>query len=283
MDVGGKCLISAFDLAQGLVAPDFEALADIIVIDSGVFETRRPAVAVGGYLPDASSLEWTRPAYRSFLVTAAPRMAVTNTVVVSYDCNASLDEQVAQARIDFESAPGAARSFLLKPELEDQLTLPLSVTRAHIEDFDILGVTEIELGRSALDRCRSLLRLRALLSTAGLEIPIHVFGSITPAAVTAYFLCGADIFDGLNWLRVGLDGSWAPAPSEFAVAHGFGALDDHSVSLELWRRNLRALQRTQQALRCFALDGDRGALCAALPFAPRCLALADTATGMEGQ
>lgn len=283
VDVGGLCLVSAFDLAHEHAPPDFEALADIVVIDSGLYEASPAAVAVDAYLPTASNRAWTRDAYRAFLVAAAPRMSTTNTIVVSYDSYAPLNEQVEHARADFANASGAAFDFLLKPEVEGQIHGPWAVTGSHLAGFDIIGVTERELGRSALARCRALLSLRAALSTAGLDTPIHVFGSITPAAVTAYFLCGADIFDGLNWLRVGFDDAWAGALSEFAVAHGLGTFDDTAVQLELWRRNLRALQRTQGALKRFALGGDRGVLGATLPFAEAALALAVAAGRAEGE
>lgn len=281
VDVSKRCLVSAFDLANGLAPSDFEALADIVVIDSGLYETAPAPVAVDAYLPAASARAWTRTAYQRFLADSAPRMALTNTIVVNYDAYAPLPTQVANAKCDFANAPSAAYDFLAKPEMEGQLLDTLQLTARDLDGLDILGVTERELGRSALLRCRALVRLRRTLTADGVDLPIHVFGSITPAAVTAYFLCGADMFDGLNWLRVGLRGGGAAAPSEFAVAHGLGSLGDDAVLLELWRRNVRTLQRVQDALRHFAQDWDEAKLCATLPVAKASLELAQAAINAE--
>jgi hypothetical protein len=277
VDVSEMCLVSAFDLANGYVPPDFETIADIVIVDSGMYETSPLAVAVDAYLPASSKREWNREAYRSLLNEMSTRMSLTNTIVVSFDSYLPFDEQVERAQDDFNCAPGAAQDFLIKPEVTGSFHGGMVLTSGQIANFDVIGVTERELGRSPLERCQALLRLRSLLSAEGVATPIHVFGSITPAAVTAYFLCGADIFDGLNWLRVGLDEKWASAPSEFAVAHRLWAEEDNITLLEFWKRNLRVLQRTQGALKRFVEDGNRIALCATLPFADTCLALADMA------
>lgn len=277
VDISGACLLSAFDIAQGHVPEAFEELADMILVDSGLYETSPIADAVDCFQPDPIRAAWTRDHYHSFLKSAAVRVANTNALVVSFDSYAPLEKQIEDAHADFALAPSAARDFLLKPGLLGQVYVCSEVVGANLNGFEVIGVTERELGRSAIDRCRALLDLRAVIDAAGGTIPIHVFGSITPAAVTAYFLCGADIFDGLNWLRVCLDAAWAGAPSEFAVTGRLFEAGDEAVLLELWRRNLRTLKRTQIALRRFATDGDRQALCHVLPFAISSLALADTA------
>lgn len=283
VDVSGLCLLSAFDLAHGHVPPDFEALADIVIIDSGVYEALPAAGAIDAYLPPASTCGWTRNDYWAYLTSVGSKLGMTNSIVVSYDTYAPLTEQVENAHVDSRKVPGAAIDFLVKPVADGQLHSQLEFSGLGIEDFDIIGFTERELGNSALERCRTLIRLRRALSAAGLDIPIHVFGSITPAAVTAYFLCGADIFDGLNWLRVGLYDAWAGAPSEFAVAHRLGNLDDTNVLLEFWRRNLRTLQRTQSTLASFAVESDSERLHTMLPFAEASLELATAAAQAEGE
>ncbi len=36
-------------------------------------------------------------------------------------------------------------------------------------------------------------------------IPLHIFGCLTPKEIIMYYLCGADIFDGLSWQRYFFD------------------------------------------------------------------------------
>ncbi len=281
VDIGSRCLVSAFDLAQGYAPLDFESLADVIIIDSGMYEANSSAVVFDAHLPAASPLVWTREDYRKVIADASSRMNLTNTIVVSFDSYGCLGDQVEAARVDFHSVPDAARDFLIKPKAAGQTHSSWRFTDEQMADFDIIGATERELGCSTIERCHTLRKLRSRLSRLGLTTPIHVFGSITPAAVTAYFLCGADIFDGLNWLRVGLNDSGSCAPAEFAITQGFWEQDDNLSLLYFWRRNLRTLQQTQEALRRFALDNDRAWLCATLPFAETCLRLADTVIHKE--
>ncbi len=48
---------------------------------------------------------------------------------------------------------------------------------------------------------QNIAKLRKALDKAGLNIPLHVFGSLDTVTTPLYFLAGADIFDGLTWLR----------------------------------------------------------------------------------
>jgi len=43
--------------------------------------------------------------------------------------------------------------------------------------------------------------IRLKVSANGLNQPIHIFGSLDPISTPLYFLSGADLFDGLTWLR----------------------------------------------------------------------------------
>jgi len=277
VDISNACLLSAFDIANGYTSIPFDEIADVVVIDSGVYETSPGTVAVDAFLPSSINSDWTRDKYRGFLVQAAPRMANTSVLVVSFDTYSSLEEQIRLAREDFKLVPHAASTILIKPESVETIHGSFSGIVDNMRGFDIIGITERELGYSAIDRCLALLKLRKTLEESGVNIPIHVFGSITPAAVSAYFLCGADIFDGLNWLRVGLDGSWVGAPSEFAVTSNLFDIADGDVMLELWQRNLKTIHKTQSALRRFATDGDIDALVNTLPFASHSMNLANQA------
>jgi hypothetical protein len=77
----------------------------------------------------------------------------------------------------------------------------LESTASRLGFFSVVGVTEHELGDSLLDRVVAVMELRALLRRTGIEKPIHVFGALDPLFVPLYFAAGADIFDGLTWLR----------------------------------------------------------------------------------
>ena len=73
--------------------------------------------------------------------------------------------------------------------------------RHELSHFSIIGFTEKELGPSLLKRMTAIARVRRALKEVNLDLPIHVFGSLDTISTPLYFLAGADIFDGLTWLR----------------------------------------------------------------------------------
>jgi hypothetical protein len=131
----------------------------------------------------------------------------TPTVLVSYDHpgrTVSLEQQVAEAQELFSRFPRAAGTLLLKPSMKDGAFLRLDRIVERVEllaPFAIIGATEKELGNTLLQRMLNIARLRRALTAIGLDTPIHVFGSLDTVLPPLYFLAGADIFDGLTWLR----------------------------------------------------------------------------------
>ena len=67
--------------------------------------------------------------------------------------------------------------------------------------FDVVAITEKGLGESPIDRMAAIARLRRALDEANCRMPIHVFGSLDPLSICLYAMAGAEIFDGLTWLR----------------------------------------------------------------------------------
>ena len=56
-----------------------------------------------------------------------------------------------------------------------------------------------------MERILNIAKLRYALDDAGIDAPIHVFGALDPVSSGAYFIAGAEIFDGLTWLRYSYD------------------------------------------------------------------------------
>lgn len=65
----------------------------------------------------------------------------------------------------------------------------------------MIGLTEKELGKSIFERMKTIANLRIIMKEQDIEKPIHIFGSLDPIITPLYFLSGADIFDGLSWLK----------------------------------------------------------------------------------
>ena len=126
-------------------------------------------------------------------------------------------------------------------------------------------------------RCRSIVILRDLLTNAGLATPIHIFGAISPDEVIAYFLCGADVFDGLGWLRWGVRQKRLTVVKEIAAEKPYWSLTDDELQSLVWKKNLRFLFRLQEELRRYASNGNLAELISTFPRAELAAEAAKTA------
>ncbi len=250
-------LISAFDYAAGAYNGVDLTFARLLFVDSGGYELLR-ARAFG----HAST--WTEAQYTDAMnaVVAALGTSGTTIVATSYDApgsNGTLAEQVFRAHSLLPSKEAVVREILLKPE-RDAEHLDIDVVSGHVAalaEFDIIGVTEKELGGSLYDRLVAVGRLRMALTSRGIAQPIHVFGCMDPVITPLYFILGADIFDGLAWLRYRFVDGLAATIAGGSLRDD-GGLRERRPDAEAWSRNLRCLMRMEEDMRRFAKNGSLG-------------------------
>ena len=72
---------------------------------------------------------------------------------------------------------------------------------------EIIAVPERELGVSILERASSIKKIRDELEKKDSVIPLHVLGVGNPVSILIYTLCGADMFDSLDWYNSVIDPS----------------------------------------------------------------------------
>jgi hypothetical protein len=205
-------LISAYDAAHGNL-PFPEDLAEnfsnglyagpkTLFVDSGLYEHRYgPPPFCGG------RLDWTEADYERFV---AELPSSPSTVLVNFDGyvddRAEYDAQIKAAQRFFTGCSQFGSDVLIKPERRGRALKVEDLsptTLASLGAFDIVGFAEKDLGDSVLDKLRNLVTLRRRLTDAGVDVPIHLFGSLDPVMSPLYFAAGAEIFDGLSWLRYG--------------------------------------------------------------------------------
>lgn len=220
------CLLSAYDIFYGHVQPagELPLRAELTFIDSGGYEVSRDrdysAVIDAGPCPDA----WDREKLESVYDSWPDELPA---VFVNYDHpdeRRPLAEQTCAAIELLGQYENHNNLFLLKPETRSQRTVKETLKRLRSDpsparSFDLIGVTEKELGNSILDRMQQIALLRLALDEAHVPTPIHVFGALDPLSVQLYFIAGAEVFDGLTWLRYG----YRRACSMYV--HDKGALD----------------------------------------------------------
>ena len=205
-------LISAYDIYHNHISrpSSLPYTPEMIILDSGGYEisTDRDYSSVIDPLPTPE--DWGVQKWMS-VVTSWP--SELPLVAVSYDHHeerAPFVEQVKLARQRFAKFPEHLHSFLIKPEKTSQTTLERALKSAmadakELASFDVVGVTEKELGRSMIDRMVRLNNLRRAMDEAEVAAPLHVFGALDPVSVCLYYVSGAEIFDGLTWIRYAYD------------------------------------------------------------------------------
>ena len=270
----GVCLMSAWDLAEGLLPAGATLATDVVIIDSGGYETHAALVTQPASGPLRSASCWSVQRYREILTTIDD---AANALIVSYDRPAPLQDQIAGALHDMACAPGSAADFLLKPESSGEMVNVPRVMQYtnELRQFDAIGITAREIGVSLVERCRTLVTLRDILEDSALKLPIHVFGAISPAEVLAYFFCGADIFDGLDWLRFGFRQTGMVTMEEVALQDMKWSQHDHALRVGEWTDNLAFLYRLQESLRSYARGGPLSDLCRKLPLTVQAVHVAE--------
>ena len=272
----GICLISSFDVSEGSIPKDIMDVINVVIFDSGLYETNSQIIDYTGRHAPVAPVSWTRIQYHK---TVSSLGDIGNMILVNFDHSNSIEKQIESASEDFSHVWNAASDFLVKPESQSELVnlARLSKYSLSLSQFNIIGVTARESGDSFLKRCSSIVMLRDLMNNAGLNLPIHVFGAITPLEVLTYFFCGADIFDGLNWLRLGFR-DHASIPIEEAVVENMKwNLTDFDLLDGEWTHNLQFLYQLQEALRLYTISGDLGSLSVDFPIACKAVYIAEIA------
>jgi hypothetical protein len=168
-------------------------------------------------------------------------------------------EQMRVAQDFFGSRGHLSSDFILKPQRNRRYHKFSELAQADasaLKAFDVLGVTEKELGESLRDRLISLAQLRTLLDEAQVAAPIHVFGGLNPLITPLYVAVGAEIFDGLSWLRYGFraDGVSISADNASLLDHAFSTKLPTTVS-HMQMNNISAIEQLADELKVFVDKG----------------------------
>ena len=198
-------LVSAYDIFHhGIELPN-GAPAEVLFLDSGGYEVSKDHDRMEPLYGMPLSSSWDLNDYKDVLRNTDTIMPTFATSFDHPNARQPLLEQIEDAVSLFQEFPTMGREFLIKPDSLDQKALDISNLASHVDhfrEFDIVGVTEAELGDSTLVRMRNIAFLRQLMDNHKVFKPLHIYGSLDPICTPLYFLAGADIFDGLSWLRL---------------------------------------------------------------------------------
>lgn len=252
-------LISAFDVHHGYLQMPENALTEITIVDSGGYETSDQEDLSSNFTHYISRGEWDIQKYEAVLQSWPEQVPA---VFVSYDSaeiRLPLAEQIENAQALFRPYRSHLSALLVKPETDKQRYVKVSNVVAAAREFrlfDVIGFTEKELGNSMLQRMEHIAKIRLALDDAGVQKPIHIFGSLDPISVPLYFMAGAEIFDGLTWLRYGYASGAAIYRHNYAAREIGIDRRDGFVKLKTMQDNLNYLRNLTNQMRRFLNDGD---------------------------
>ncbi len=269
--VDGPILISAYDYyhltkkqTQGRKKKQkldnlLNSFPELIFLDSGGYECNKNQEVsdIGLYKPD--NLEWNKDCH-SRVISEWPNEKPT--VLISYDNPSErkpITEQIEEANNLFQGKDIFLKEILIKPETEKATRIKSEEIIKNLysfSSFDILGFTEKELGYSILDRMTSIAKIRMAMDKGGMEIPIHIFGSLDTITTPLYYLAGADIFDGLSWLRFMFDNESTLYIDSFGPKF-YGAHENiYKIWIQSLYKNYNYLRRLKLNLEIFQSKKD---------------------------
>lgn len=211
-------MVSAYDLHfNHFLAPDLPAKkvtsyfaeSRLLVIDSGGYELNvdfdSTEIKVFTYRPKDG---FGKEEYEKVLNKISNDKNNLDLMITNFDYETQglpLDAQIRLARELFSKYPCCLNNFILKPWTKDSKIVDPSrmsnIEFANLRGFDIIGVTEKDLGKNLIDRLKRIAFLRKSLNEAGVNSPIHIWGGLDPLITPLFFFVGAEIFDGISWLR----------------------------------------------------------------------------------
>ncbi|WP_291765553.1 hypothetical protein [Maricaulis sp.] len=254
-----EVLVSAYDIYYEKIEPEFD-FSTLICVDSGGYEASKDSELSEVYSTyEFNPLEWKQEFYREVIANWNSEIPA---LFVSYDHpqeRHTIADQIERAKsLSIPEGPNGL-VLLLKPEKKDNKYVPIERVLenvASMDGFASIGVTEKEIGKSLEDRMRNIRKLRLALDEHFDGVPIHIFGSLDTFSCYLYFLSGADIFDGLTWLR------YAFHDGDTLYRHQFGALNLPSnkiaphIETQCANHNYSEMTFMKNAMHRFRSDGD---------------------------
>jgi hypothetical protein len=260
--INDSVLLSAYDLHYGYLRRPgrFYRGKDLVFVDSGGYELSQDWDSTESKQTPHEPLNFSDPDYCEVLRKLPRGLPI---IAASYDWGSRgtpIEEQIISAQKLFNKFPHLVSNFLVKPTGNRKL-LDIDELIRHIPKlsaFDVMGVTEKELGTNLIDRLKNLAKLRVRMDMEKLTIPIHVWGGLDPVITPLYFFAGAEIFDGVSWLRYAYHNGVAIYRDSYGVLsqHGIETPLAHVRGLVL-SNNITFIQRLTTMLKEFVDAGSK--------------------------
>jgi hypothetical protein len=252
-------LISAYDIYYEYIKTPNYNVPVITIVDSGGYEISDDNdLSTVIYVKNIKK-EWTEEKL-SEVYQGLP--AIYPIILVNYDHPKKrivLKKQISEAKSFFRNFPDHLHTLLIKPETKHQKYVQIDSVLESINalaNFDIIGFTEKELGSSILKRMMAISIIRRSLDDAKLRMPIHIYGSLDPITSILYFISGAEIFDGLTWIRYGFLNGNAYYYNNFGARTCGIDIDNNRTKNFMLSNNLIYLNKIKNQMEKFLVNED---------------------------
>jgi hypothetical protein len=91
--------------------------------------------------------------------------------------------------------------FSLKNTPINEINTIFQIIQDNQHIIDVIGFPERELGPNIIQACVFIKKLRYKLDEQKIFKPIHIFGCSDPKSIILFVLNGADLFDGIGWIK----------------------------------------------------------------------------------
>lgn len=258
--ITGPILVSAYDTYHKEITQKI-TFSELIFLDSGGYEARYEHDLSEAYGKLHEPKSWNRRFHESALRNWSSKWP---TIAVTYDSPAQFQKfsaQVKAARVSKASHPKFLWELLLKPETRKDKFIGLEKVIKHVHqlrEFAAVGLTEKEIDDSLFGAMTKIARLRAAMDAADVRAPIHIFGSLDPLTSVLYFISGAEIFDGLTWLRFGYHEGRTMYSQNYAAMHDSEGIrrKNNDQTYEMWKNNYYYLEKLRTQMLNYIRSGD---------------------------
>lgn len=255
-------LLSAYDIHYQYMLEVSELnRTQITFIDSGGYETSNNFDLSETRKYDRARREWNQTLLEKILDNWTE---LYPAIVVSFDDienRIPMLEQITNAENFFKERKQFLSDFLIKPNNEEKNFIDIEHLMSYTKDlasFDIIGITEKELGVSLFERMKNIYLFRNKLDNMGIKSPIHIFGALDPLSVILYFIVGAEIFDGLSWLKYDYYKGNASYINNSCLLKSYENmfLNDNEIRLQTVKDNIYKLESLKNILIEFCSSND---------------------------
>lgn len=260
--ISDSVLVSAYDISHKyLRRPErYYGNKELVIIDSGGYELSKEFDSTEPmHREHETDQSYDLRRYKEVLMGLPTNCPIAITNFDQGSRAKEIVEQIRDAQQLFNKFPKFLHDFIIKPTGRQRYLVIDDVVR-HLDKmrrFHIIGVTEKELGSKLLERLINIANLRISMNRKSIDAPIHIWGGLDPVLSPLYFLAGAEIFDGVSWLRYGyLNDTAIPRDSYTAIDLGIQTQWRRAEGMRL-AKNISYLETLTIRMRRFVDEGGK--------------------------